>query len=508
MRNYAMYLRKSRKDIDLEALGQGETLARHRTALLELAEQQNLSISHVYEEIVSGESIADRPQMQRLLDDVYTGAYAGVLVMEIERLARGNTRDQGEVTEAFAASHTLIVTPSKTYDPDNEFDEEYFEFGLFMSRREYKTIRRRMQRGLIASIQEGNYVGSLPPYGYDIVRRNKKERTLVRNSQSPIVTQIFDWFVDDHMTCGQIARRLTDIGIPTQTGKPEWHRATIKDILQNDLYTGKVRWNRRKVTKSRSADARNKRVKHRNLSSEYLIVEGKHPALITQEQFDAAQRLFSHQAPVNANTKQINPFAGLVKCAHCGRAITYAGYANKQGHVRPRLVHVESQICKVKSCYYDDFRDTVVNSLRAAVSDFVIEREKFSLSDEIAKRQTERQTLERERKAQEQKREKLFEFMEAGIYTPDEFLERKQILTERIEKITLSLENLPDITAPDYDDKIYTYSEVIDALLDDSIAASDKSVLLKSIIDRIDFDCEDLGRGKGGRPVVNIHFIE
>ena len=47
------------------------------------------------------------------------------------------------------------MTPSKTYDPENEFDEEYFEFGLFMSRREYKTINRRLQRGRAASIKEG-----------------------------------------------------------------------------------------------------------------------------------------------------------------------------------------------------------------------------------------------------------------------------------------------------------------------------------------------------------------
>ena len=95
--------------------------------------------------MVSGESIEDRPQIQELLNEVIAGKYRGVLVMEIERLARGNTRDQGEIAEAFWGSETLIITPSKTYDPTNEFDEEYFEFGLYMSRREYKTIRRRMQ---------------------------------------------------------------------------------------------------------------------------------------------------------------------------------------------------------------------------------------------------------------------------------------------------------------------------------------------------------------------------
>lgn len=322
MDDYAIYIRKSRKDLELEAMGEGETLARHRTALLELAEKQGLHIAKIYEEIVSGESIAARPQMQQLLDDVWSRKYKGVLVMEIERLARGNTKDQGEVAEAFAASKTMIVTPLKTYDPTNEFDEEYFEFGLYMSRREYKTIRRRMERGLIASIQEGNYVGSLPPYGYDIVRLNKKERTLKPNDQSKYVAMMFDWFVNERLSAGRIAQRLTEMGIPTQTGKTEWNRATVKDILKNNLYTGMIRWNRRKTTKEYD-DGNMSRKKRRLTPDEYLVVPGKHPPIVSQELFDRAQTLWDGNPPVKANSEIVSPFALLhVLCIQFLRRMT------------------------------------------------------------------------------------------------------------------------------------------------------------------------------------------
>lgn len=102
--------------------------------------------------------------MQELLRDVEDGMWAGVLVVEVERLARGNTLDQGIVTNAFTFSNTKIITPVKTYDPNNEFDEEYFEFGLFMSRREYKTIKRRLHNGILASVQEGKFVSGVAPY--------------------------------------------------------------------------------------------------------------------------------------------------------------------------------------------------------------------------------------------------------------------------------------------------------------------------------------------------------
>lgn len=173
---YAIYLRKSRADVEMEALGEMETLARHEKILTELAKRQGLQIGRIYKEIVSGESIEDRPKMKELIEDVYSKKWKGVLVMEVERLARGDTRDQGTVAEAFKYSNTLIITPVKTYDPTNQYDEEYFEFGLFMSRREYKTIQRRLQTGKMQSIKEGNYMGSLPPYGYDVIRQ-KKERT-------------------------------------------------------------------------------------------------------------------------------------------------------------------------------------------------------------------------------------------------------------------------------------------------------------------------------------------
>jgi DNA invertase Pin-like site-specific DNA recombinase len=135
MAQYLIYLRKSRADREAEARGDGDTLARHRTALLDLARRNNYAVAKIYEEVVSGETIAARPEMQRLLRDVESGDYAGVLVMWCERLARGNTRDQGIVAETFQYSGTKIITPSKIYDPEDEADQEYFEFGLFMSRR-------------------------------------------------------------------------------------------------------------------------------------------------------------------------------------------------------------------------------------------------------------------------------------------------------------------------------------------------------------------------------------
>ena len=240
MEQYLIYLRKSRSDLEAEAHGEGETLSRHEHTLLELAKRQHLNVTDIYREVVSGDTIA-------------------VLVMEVERLARGDTIDQGIIAQTFKFSGTKIITPIKTYDPDNEFDEEYFEFGLFMSRREYKIINRRLQRGRLASAKEGKWPSGLAPFGYRRVKlKNEKGCSLEPiEEQAAIVRMIFDLYTvglqDEDgsarpLSLGSIATRLNDMHIPSPSGS-QWARITIRGIIKNPTYIGMVRWGSRETKK-------------------------------------------------------------------------------------------------------------------------------------------------------------------------------------------------------------------------------------------------------------------
>ena len=94
----------------------------------------------------------------------------GILVVEVTRLSRGNQGDAQIIMDCLRYSNNnngvLVVTPTKVYDiVQSSDDEEYMEFELFMSRREYKMIRKRMMRGKLQAVVEGNYMGSYRPYG-------------------------------------------------------------------------------------------------------------------------------------------------------------------------------------------------------------------------------------------------------------------------------------------------------------------------------------------------------
>lgn len=93
MNNVAIYLRKSREE---EIETREETLARHERILNDYCMTNKLNIIRTYKEVVSGESIEKRPRMKELLNDVENGLYDGVVVVELERLSRGNQIDQAK----------------------------------------------------------------------------------------------------------------------------------------------------------------------------------------------------------------------------------------------------------------------------------------------------------------------------------------------------------------------------------------------------------------------------
>lgn len=504
---YAMYLRKSRADLELEALGEGETLAKHKKMLDTLAARYDIHPDQIviYKEVVSGDSIDERPEMQRLLSDVHKKKYKGCLVVEVERLARGNTKDQGEVAEAFQASHTKIITPVKVYDPDNEFDQEYFEFGLFMSRREYKTIRRRLESGKKQSVEDGNYLLPQRVFGYDTIRLSKQDRTLViKPDEAKIVRMIFDWYTEDRKAVGWIARQLTMMGVPTTKGKSEWNRGTIRDMLANPTYIGKVWWNKTNTVKEFNSDTgKLEKAKRRNAEPE--IFQGKHDPIIREDQFEKACAL--SKTPSNPAAKHgtdlVNPLAGLLQCCDCGRNIIAMQF--KDGR-QTRLAHARDTICKKKSLPMVQVLDSFVDALKATIDDFEMKLNGNSNDDTLAKHQAQIEIAEAELAKLERKRKKLFQDYEDETYTRDEFIERKQSYNERIDKLKKQIQEAIE-AAPEpvnYAEQIVNLHAMIDCLKDPDISANAKNKFLKRFIDKISYDTIDYGQRKGGKVVLDV----
>ena len=498
MDKYAIYLRKSRADAEAEKLGEGETLARHRKILTELAARKGLYVERIYEEIVSGETIAAREKIQELINDCYAGKYRGIIVIEVTRLSRGSSGDAQIIMDCLKFSNMnnglLVVTPTKVYDvAHNSDDEEYMEFELFMSRREYKMIKKRMDRGRKQAVVEGNYMGSYRPYGYDILK-NKSGRTLIPNEEeAPIVKKIFEWTVQNNWTPGKIARKLTIMNVPTYTGESEWNTGTIKTILTNPTYKGKVKWNDRMQVKKMVDGALVSSRPRSNHTDHYMEYDGKHKkyALVDEEAFQAASSRF-YSDKTKSGLKLINPLAGIFVCKNCQKAMAYQANNNKSS--APRYLHRQSQICKVKSVVASDVIDAVIHSLKLYIESYELELDNLPDVDEntIAEQL---EALQKEIRKIEKKLSKLFDAWEDEKISDNDFVERKAKHNKSIEDIKKQMDDLEESIPEqeEFQDKIMLLHEALDAIQDRTLDAEVQNHVLKAIVDKIEFSRENNG---------------
>ena len=431
--NYAIYLRKSRADIEAEAKGEGETLARHEQILWDLANKSGLHIGKIYKEIVSGETIEARPEMQKLLKDVKESKWEGVLVVEVERLARGETMDQGIVAKAFKVSGTKIITPLKIYDPNNEFDEEYFEFGLFMSRREYKVINRRLQKGRELSAKEGKFVGSVPPFGYCRVKiKGDKGYTLKKNKEANIVKLIYDLYAYDNLSLNEITKRLNQMGIRPRKNN-EWSVSTIKDILANPVYIGKIKWYARKEVKVYRNETL---IKTRPRNSNYILVEGLHEAIIEEKTWKIVSAKRSlNSVPVVNNQMVQNPLSGLIICDKCGKKMKRRSYSQKG---KEATLYCDNPKCDNIGSKFYYVEEKVIEGLKKWLQDYKLDYDKYLEEINTYRIKTIKKTIASLKEEEVKERNKLltiYTFLEEGTYTKEVFQERKEIILRRIQQI-------------------------------------------------------------------------
>ncbi len=512
MNKYCIYLRKSRKDTEAELRGEGETLARHKNLLLEFARKQNIEIDegNIFEEIVSGDSIATRPVMQNLLTQVEQGLWTGVLVVEIERLARGDTMDQGLVAQAFKYSNTKIITPMKTYNPSNEFDEEYFEFGLFMSRREFVTIKRRLVRGREAAAKEGKFVGSIAPYGYERIKiQNDKGYTLkVIPEQAEIIKLIFRMYVygaeeirgaETRVGIQKIANILNTMGIPSPR-HDYWEKTTLRDILLNPTYAGMIRWGWRK-SKKINLNGKVTQSRPRNYDEDCICVKGLHEAIVDKHTFEIAQGNLEENPlpPVGYQRELKNPLAGLIICAKCGRKMVLRRGTDK----KPDYIVCHARHCNNVSSPYNLVEDHILNAMKDWLNERKItvgypnwvEVDTTVLQNQLMQKEKEIATLNLQLN-------NIHDLLEQGVYTKEMFLERFEVLNKKIaatEEIIISLREHID-TANERERERQKIIPQIESMLEsyyDFETPFEKNVLLKKVIDKVVYNKDQHGGLKG-----------
>ncbi|MDT8901883.1 recombinase family protein [Anaeroselena agilis] len=423
-----LYLRKSREDREAEARGEKETLEKHRKTLYKLAKDYNVNITGVFPEVESGEFIIHRPEMVKLLREISEGKWRSVWVMEIDRLGRGDMEDQGYIQKTFKQSGTLIVTPRKIYDLNDEMDEEYTEFEQFMARKEFKIINRRLQRGRKEAASEGFYLGARPPYGYNVEKTTKGRILVPHPEQAPVVKLIFDLYVSG-MGGHKIAAELNRLGHSTYSGKP-WESSSVLFVIKNEVYSGRIQW--RKKEEKKSLDPGKKQTVRTRPRQEWIDVQGRHEPLVAPETFAKAQEILRgrYHVPYQLNGL-VNPLAGFIRCDMCGGAMVLRTYRKQQ----PHLICYNTK-CRNKSTRFEYVEERMVEGLAAWLHKYRMEwdaHKQPEATDTIAtvKEQT-LKSLNKELQEMEKQKSSLHDFLERGIYDEQTFLDRAHVVSQRI----------------------------------------------------------------------------
>lgn len=492
-----LYLRKSRTDdptLDVE-----EILSRHETILDEYAERtwgKKIPETQKMREVVSGETIDSRPELLRILKMIESPKIKGLLLVEVQRLGRPDLEDIGRLSKLFRYTNTLVITPQKTFDLRNEYDREAFERELMRGNEYLEYTKKIMARGRLLSVQQGNFIGTKPPYGYDkdvITEGKKKCHTLkINEAEAEIVRMVFDMYVNKDMGRVNIAHHLNDLKVPTRTGAL-WTQDTLKTMLENEHYIGKVRWNWRK-TITVVEDGEIKKVRPKTEVGEYLVYDGKHEAIISDELFQAAREKQGKNHRAKAKTKVRNPLAGLLFC-QCGRAMSLRTYTKHDA--APRLLCDNQVYCKTSSCLYSEIIDRVRDTLKECIEDFEVRIQ----SDDKTSQQLHENLIKRlKAKLEDLNRKELSQWEKYSEEDmPKEIFEKlnEKVLAEKDEvqqALCKAYESMPEPV--DYEEQLFRFKNALDALEDPGVSAEKKNKLLKACIERIDYKREKAVRIK------------
>lgn len=481
---WLIYLRKSRQDDPNETVE--EVLAKHEAQIQEYAQRELGGLipeENIYREVVSGESIEERVEIQKILARIEDPHIKGVLVVDPQRLSRGDLEDCGRLINDFRYSKTLVAATRSgmVYNLEKKMERKFFQDELLRGRDYLEYTKEILFAGRIAAVKRGCFIGNYPPYGYNKVKIGK-DHTLEPNDNADVVRMIFEWYTKEGMTPFRIAQRLNEMKIKAPRGK-QWVKDTVRVILRNEHYNGKVVFNKIKQTiVVENGERVTKRLAQPD--EDVIIAEGKHPAIIDPETWKAAQELVARNPRVNSKFDLKNPYSGILRCGKCGRMMMQHPYK----HAEDRLECREKPRC-YKSVKFSDLANAVIVALEQAELPALELKVKNGDGDaaKIQKRLLEK--LEKQMKEYREQEEHQYELLETRIYTQDVFERRNSILRDKIEEcqkqIYLAKSLMPKNV--DYQERVTSLKAAIAALKDPQATPNEKNRLLKAVVDRIDY---------------------
>ena len=375
--------------VSSERQRQEQTIQSQTVALRELAEQRGMLVPEelVFEDDGFSGASLHRPALERLRDRAFEGCFEVVLCHAPDRLARRYAY-QVLLLEELARGGIEVIFAKEPERSGSPEDELLRQFQGMIAEYERAQIAERCRRGKLHRARAGAVsVLGHAPYGYRYVRKTDHADAFyeIDELEAPIVREIFDRYVEQRESIVQIARALSERGVPTRTGASRWGSSTIWTILRNPAYTGLAAYGRRRVTGEPAKPMRLTRQRGRHSGrSAYEHVGPEHwlripvPALIREEQHALAQQLLERNSRLSPrNTRKPSLLQGILVCRGCGHSYYRSSTRSKTGNVHhyyrcsgaDSFRRPEGRVCTARPVRIEDIDEPVWTQVLGLLED-------------------------------------------------------------------------------------------------------------------------------------------
>lgn len=463
--NAALYIRLSREDGDK---AESYSITSQRAILEEyLKLRPDIELYDYYiDDGWSGTSF-DRPDFNRMMQDIYSGNVNCVIVKDLSRFGRNYTDAGNYLDNIFVRLKVRFIALNNGVDTaSNNMNAatQCISVGVtnVINESLAATTSVNVKGTLNVNRSQGKFIGSFPTYGY-LKDPDDRHKLIVDEETAPVVRMIFEKFVSGESIIG-ITKDLNEMGIPNPSmykrikgfkyrhpsGKINdglWPDSSVRRILKNEMYIGNM-------VQGKNTTISYKIKQCRAVPKEdWIIVENTHEAIIDRKIFEKAQSLFNRNTRKPPQKKELDLFAGLVRCADCRRIMNKKINKHPYGEYRyyrcATARKMQKGACTNHTIRIDKLEEAVLVFLQKMIevsAQYDVILKKIN-SDE--KRKKESDLLLKTIETQRQEREKCLKMLtelypdwKNGIITQREYMILKSDFSEKIEKLDESIKSL------------------------------------------------------------------
>ncbi|MDR2531217.1 MAG: recombinase family protein [Oscillospiraceae bacterium] len=462
-----------------EQAKEGYSIRAQEQKLKDYARVKDWQIYDVYiDEGISGKNIVERPEINRLIDDIKSGKVKNVLVFKIDRMTR-STSDLIYLIDLFNENNCAFNSLMESIDTQTASGRMFLKIIGIFAEFERENIAERITLGRERKVNEGYTLCShTASYGYD--RPNGQKIQTIIDSEAQIVREIFDLFVNQGRTFTKIALTLNTRGVPTKLGS-KWTTTGVRNILTNNNYAGYVRYNYEDEKRA-------------------YKVKGQHKQIIAKELFERAQHRLekTKRITMRKEPKEENYFANFLVCAKCGWKLKpHNSYKKLKDGTISFTGHYECSNdfvgdCKASSMSANKLEQAFIEYIERIV-DFEEDNIVYLNEQEQKKEENQNLILKYQEKLHqfELKEREALDCYVKNIFTIEEYRNAKTLINSDKQLICIELERLRLDSEEIIDNKIQIANNIKENW--NKLSYSDKRMFLMQFVEKIVVENEKIG---------------